>query len=279
MIRVAIAGKNSYIGRNAAAALREAGMEVCEVSVHGPWEPGDFAGYDAVLCVAGIVHKSDDRAEQYYAVNRDLTLRVARAARDGGAKQFVFLSSMSVYGLTVGRITRDTPPRPSTHYGASKWQAEQGLERLASDRFRVAVLRPPMVYGPGCKGNYQRLSALAQYVSFFPRINNERSMLFIGTLCAFLVGLIKSGEGGLYFPQEPAYVNTSEMVRLIAQCHGRRLRLVPGLDRLIHRIAPRVQLVGKLFGSLTYDQDMSRAFLSPNALSLEQTIRLTEENA
>ena len=78
------------------------------------------------------------------------------------------------------------------------------------------------------RGNYPRLSALAQSLPLFPRVQNERSMLYIDTLCAFVERLADSGAGGLYFPQNREYVSTCAMVREIAACHGRRVRLVPG---------------------------------------------------
>jgi UDP-glucose 4-epimerase len=130
---------------------------------------------------------------------------------------------MSVYGLTVGRIGADTRPAPATAYGRSKLAAETDLGALAGDDFRVAVLRPPMIYGPGCRGNYPRLSVLIQSLPLFPRVNNERSMLYVDTLCAFMEALLESGEGGLYFPQNREYVSTSELAEQIALAHGRRL--------------------------------------------------------
>ena len=101
-------------------------------------------------------------------------------------------------------------------------------------------------------------------------------MLYIDTLCAFVERLVESGAGGLYFPQNREYVSTCAMVREIAACHGRRVRLVPGLNALLGRLAPRVGLVGKVFGTLTYDQNMSEAFRPEEEPSFAQTIRMTE---
>ena len=276
MTRVAIAGKDSYIGTRAARALTLAGIEAREIDVRQGVRDTDFAGADAVICVAGIAHQPDCAPERYFQVNRDLAVRVAKAARAGGAKQFVYMSSMSVYGLTTGHITRDTPPAPNTPYGQSKWEAEQALTQLETDGFRVAILRPPMVYGPGCKGNYPRLVALTRRLPFFPKVNNERSMVFIDTLCAFLVNLVQSGGGGLFFPQEREYVRTDELARLAARCHGKRLWLVPGFGWLLRWLAPSVTLVGKAFGSLTYEHAMAHEPAPENALSFEETIRRTE---
>ena len=186
---------------------------------------------------------------------------------------------MSVYELTTGRIHAHTDPAPNTAYGASKLAAERDLAPLAEERFHIAVLRPPMIYGPGCKGNYPRLSALIQKTPVFPAVRNERSMLYIGTLCAFLTALIDSGEGGLYFPQNRAYAATGELARQVASAHGKRLWLLHGAGWLVRLFAARGGTAGKLFGTLTYDQSMSDAFRPAQELSFADSIRATEVQA
>lgn len=278
MKRVLIAGAGSYIGMQLAAHLlqSEKEYEVRQLDVQKPFDSSAFSGWDVVVHVAGIAHQKEtaENAPLYQAVNCDLALKVARMARAQGVGQFIFLSSMSVYGLTHGHITAQTQPAPTTHYGKSKWAAEQGLQLLADESFRVAVLRPPMVYGRGCRGNYPRLSALAQSVPFFPSVKNQRSMVYIGTLCACIQRLIEEGQEGLFFPQNRDYVCTSQMVREIARCHGRRVRLVSGFGWLIRWMAGRVSTVDKLFGDLTYDQALSAPLTEERDFA--ETIRLTE---
>lgn len=283
MMRVLITGEGSYIGAHIRADLSRwpDRFDVRELSLRGEWDESAFAGQDCVIHVAGLAHRREapGDAELYDRVNRRLAVEAARQAKRQGVRQFVFFSSMSVYGLTCGHITADTPPAPNTFYGASKWAAEQELRALESDAFRVAVLRPPMIYGRGCRGNYPKLAALAQSVPLFPKVQNQRSMLYIGTLCGFVRRLLQSGQGGTYFPQNRDYVCTGDLVREIARCHGRRVRLVPGFDRLTGLLAPRVGVVGKVFGSLTYDRAMSEAFSAEDEPSLAETVRLTEVGA
>lgn len=283
MTRVIITGAGSYIGMHLGAWLsrRPERFEVEELDLHGAWEASAFLGCGCVIHVAGLAHRKEQPGDEalYDRVNRGLALEAARAAKAQGVRQFIFFSSMSVYGLTCGRITEHTRPAPNTCYGVSKWKAEQELSALADDSFHVAVLRPPMIYGRGCRGNYPRLSALAKSLPLFPRVQNERSMLYIDTLCAFVERLVESGEGGLYFPQNREYVSTCDMVREIAACHGRRVRLAPGLAAPIRALAPRVGLVGKVFGTLTYDQSMSGAFRPEAEPSFAETIRRTEVGA
>ena len=280
MIRVLITGAGSYIGMNIAAELRKEPemFEVQELDVRNGLDEDAFQGFDAVLHVAGIAHQreTEENAPLYRSVNRDLAVAAARAAKRQGVRQFVFFSSMSVYGMTTGRIHADTQPAPNTHYGVSKWEAEQEMAGLADDSFRIAVLRPPMIYGRGCRGNYPRLASLAGKLPLFPYAHNERSMLYMGTLVSFVRRLLLSGQGGLYFPQNREYVSTCSLVGEVAACHGKRVLFVRGFQWLLHALSARVGVIGKVFGTLTYDHDMSTAFAGEDELSFAETIRLTE---
>ena len=279
MKHVLITGSGSYIGSSIAAFLPSDRYSVRELDVRSGLDETAFAGQDAVIHVAGIAHQKEtpENAPLYHQVNCDLAVRAAKAAKASGVKQFIFFSSMSVYGLVTGCITADTKPAPNTHYGRSKWEAEQQLAELADDSFRIAVLRPPMIYGRGCRGNYPRLAGFARKLPFFPKVSNQRSMLYIETLCAFTEKLLESGEGGLYFPQNREYINTTDMVQAIARCHGKTLPAVPGFGWLIRLAAGRVSVLGKVFGTLTYAMEMSTAFQDAGQLSFAETIRRTEE--
>ena len=279
MISVLITGAGSYIGESIAAYLPKSHYAVRQLDVRQGVDAAAFAGVEAVIHVAGIAHRREQAqdAQLYHRVNCDLAVETAQIAKANGVKQFVFFSSMSVYGMTTGRITAQTQPAPNTHYGRSKWAAEQALAALEDDAFRVAVLRPPMIYGPGCRGNYPRLASLARKLPVFPLVRNERSMLYIGTLCAFVDKLLQSGKGGLFFPQNSAYVSTSALVKAVACCHQKKLFLAPGFGWLIRLAAARVGVAGKVFGTLTYDQAMSRDFAQAGQMNFEDTIRKTEE--
>ena len=189
-------------------------------------------------------------------------LEVASKAKAEGVKQFLFMSSMSVYGLAapVGKvvtITADTALNPTDNYGISKKKAEEGLAPLADGNFKVAVLRPPMIYGKGCKGNYVTLAKLAKKLPVFPWVDNQRSMLYMENLAEFIRLLIDDGADGIFCPQNNEYVNTSDMVSLIAHANGRGILMIHGFAWALKLLRPVTGIVDKAFGSLCYDFALS----------------------
>src|SRR5690625_3200465 len=209
MKHILITGQNSYIGNNVKRWLENhpEQYKIDTISMRvDSWEEKDFSNYDVIFHVAGIAHVSTDPKleDLYYKVNRDLTIEVAEKAKNEGVGQFIFMSSIIVYGdnrINNGVIEIDTPPSPVNFYGKSKLEAEKELEDLASGEFKIAILRPPMIYGKDSKGNYPRLAKLARRTPIFPDFNNQRSMLHIDNLCEFVKLIIDNKESGLFFPQ------------------------------------------------------------------------------
>ncbi len=257
MIRVLITGSGSYIGESLQRYLAKWPQEYTVDTVDmtdDSWRERDLSIYDAVFHVAGIVHMRESAVEAllYKRVNCDLAVETAQKAKREGVRQFVFMSTMGVYGMDSGVITPETAPAPRSLYGRSKLAAEAGLSTLADADFRLAVLRPPLVYGPGCKGNFQPLKRIAEKSPIFPRVKNQRSMLYIDHLSAFVKLLIDRELGGLFFPQNSEYVETAQMVGLMAKTLHKRLymsRLAGALVRMLRPAWPRLQ---KAFGDLIY---------------------------
>ena len=295
MKRILITGVNSYLGNAIEQYLAEYNAALGKEAYHvdtlslreeagkeDAWKQTSFAGYDTILHVAGIAHAdvgnvSQDIQDLYYRINCGMTLEVAQKARKEGVPQFVYFSSVIVYGDSgsLGKpkvITADTKPQPANFYGDSKWQAEQGLQSLAADGqnnneeqiqqdFNVAILRLPMIYGKGSKGNFPLLVKLAAKMPVFPAVNNQRSMLYVENLAEFVRLLVEHGGGGIFFPQNAEYVTTAHMVQAIGKAQGRKIRLWKILNPFVvlaSYVPGKIgKLVNKAFGSLTIDRELT----------------------
>lgn len=264
MKRILITGKNSYIGTSLENWLMKEPDKyyVDRVSTRDDlWKEKNLSSYDVVFHVAAVVHQREkpEMKELYFKVNRDLPIELAKKSKLAGVSQFIFMSTMAVYGENgkLGQevvINRNTLVNPKTFYGISKVEAEAELNKLNGDGFRVVVLRPPMVYGPDCPGNYARLEKLAIKSPVFPMIDNKRSMLHIDKLCQSLKEYINEEVEGLYFPQDDEYVNTSLMVKELAEKNGKSIYLSKAAGLIIKLIGKRVNLINKVFGNLVYEK-------------------------
>ena len=259
MKKILITGANSYIGMSFEKYMAQwpEDYQVDTVDmIDGTWRQMSFAGYDAVYHVAGIAHQKEtaENAPLYYTVNRDLAVETAKKAKSEGVTQLVFLSTMAVYGMEEGAINATTELNPKTHYGKAKMEAEMQMEALRGDAFRLAVLRPPMVYGDGCKGNYQSLVKFAKLLPFFPDYRNKRSMIHVDRLCWYVKELIDSGVDGLVLPQDEEYVCTCHMVRDIAKEMGKEMKLWKILNPAVS-LAKLLPVGKKAFGDLYYEKN------------------------
>lgn len=263
MSRILITGAGSYIGtsfENYINSLNENYIVDTVDMIDASWKDKDFSKYDVVYHVAGIAHIKEDESNKdlYYKVNYELAVNTAKKAKKEGVKQFVFLSSMSVYGMETGIITKETVPQPISNYGKSKLMAEEAMEKLRDANFKIAIVRPPMIYGEGCKGNYNSLVKFARMLPLFPYIDNQRSMLHIDNLNIYIKKLIDEESDGLYFPQDEEYVCTSEMVKGIAKEQGKEIKLTKLLNCFVYMAQKMPGKVGRMankaFGNLIYSK-------------------------
>ena len=290
MKRILIMGKNSYIGSSLYNYLSK--WPDCYatdiISLRDQkWKRNNFSGYDCVFYAVGIAHSdfgklSDVQKASYYAVNRDLTIQAASRVKADGVKQFIFMSSIIVYGdsAPIGvqkNITIDTPLNPFNYYGDSKVQAERGLLSLADDHFKVVIIRSPMVYGPGCKGNYAVLSRFARRSPVFFQVDNARSMLYIDNLCEFTRLCVEYIFSGIYFPQNKQYVNTSSLVRLISKAHGKRIVFLGSISLLLKALSKGLPMISKVFGNMTIDRSLSECGYEYCIYNLEDSISISEK--
>ena len=282
MKKVLITGVNSYVGNKFAEWIAQYpdDYEIDKISLkNNEWKKMSFSDYDTVLHVSAIVHQKEDNNNRdiYYRINSDLTYCIAKKAKNDGVKQFIYFSTMSVYGLDRGIISQHTPKKPKNHYGASKLQAENRVRTLEDEEISIAILRPPMIYGKGAKGNYQKLARMAKVAPIFPNINNSRSMLHIDNLSEFLRLLIDNEESGVFFPQNKEYVNTSEMVHTISRIHRKRILMSKLFNPFIHFTIGRINIITKVFGTLVYDKNISTYQINYRVREFEKSLIISEK--
>lgn len=285
MKRVLITGAGSYIGTKVEEWLKRS-PELFEVdavdTLNDNWKKADFSKYDVVYNVAGIAHVKAKKGEGplYYAVNRDMVIEIAKAAKAAGVKQFIHMSSMIVYKevktLAGKRIHKDTEPSPNGFYGDSKLQGEIGIKQLESPYFQVCILRPPMIYGPGCRGNFPKLVWLATKTPVFPEWHNKRSMLYIDNLCEFVKQVILHEESGIVFPQNAEYADTCEIIRYYAKKYGRKVWITKLFNPFIWMTGSLFRPVGKMFSDSTYDMEMSKYDFDYQVVGLKESFDKVE---
>lgn len=256
MKRILMGGANSYIGTSFERFMSNFSDNYIIDTVdmrNNDWINLDFSIYDCIIQIAAIVHVKETNESLYFKVNRDLAVKVAEKAKDEGVQQFIYFSSMSVFGKNEGTISQNTVPNPNNAYGKSKLEAESILLELNSKAFNVAIIRPPMIYGKNSVGNYARLSKVAQKTLVFPNIVNKRSMLYIDNLSAFCKLLIDNVLSGVFHPQNEEFVNTSTLVRKISNAHGKSVKIISGTSWLISSLKKKSGILKKVFGTLIYD--------------------------
>lgn len=249
-MKVILTGKNSYISNNCYDFMLKYGYDAECITIRNGVDSIDFRGVDAIVHCAAIVHKKEaDYADEYEHVNYELTKKLADKAKENGVKQFVFLSTMAVYGMVEGVIDKNTPLEPKTLYGKSKLKAEKYLLSLDSNSFKMAIVRPPMVYGKNCPGNYGRLSKIAKIMPIIPDTRNKKSLIYIENLAYLINEILKEKKKGVFMPMDGQYISTAELMRYISKkpcskVFGSVIKLLP------------LGVVKKAFGTLYYDENI-----------------------
>lgn len=290
MKKILITGANSYIGTSFEKYIYENYPDGYQIDtldmMDSNWKEYDFSGYDSIFHVAGIAHADvgnvpKETERLYYQVNCDLAYETALKAKKSEVKQFIYMSSIIVYGESApyGKtkiITKDTKPKPANFYGDSKLQAEIKLSPLQDDSFNLVIIRPPMIYGKGSKGNYPMLSKLAKKLPVFPKINNQRSMLYVENLCEFVRLVISKNDQGIYYPQNSEYASTTAIVKTINPEIRISGILNPGVF-ISSKVPGKISgLCNKAFGNLVYEKSMSQYSENYCRYDLKESIWRTE---
>lgn len=252
-------------------------------SMNRKWAEADFTGYDAVYNVSGLAHANARQGteEQYYAVNGQLPIDVATKAKAEGVPMFVQMSSMVVYGDMSGlgeekNIFEDTVPAEPTIYGKSKMMAERGLQKLVDENFQVAIMRPPLIYSEYARDNFPRLVNFAKKMPIFPKLKNQQSMIYVDNLCELIHLIIEHNKGGIYYPQQEVYIETSKIVKDISDAVGNKMWQTRMFNPFLKFFSKceKLAFIHKAFGSITYDMSISNHFDGKyRVVSYEESIR------
>lgn len=286
MKKVMLVGVGGYIGGKFTEYIKKnyPDWKVDAVdSMNGNWKSADFHGYDAVYNVSGLAHANARQGseEQYYAVNGQLPIDTAKKAKEEGVPLFVQMSSQIVYGdmSELGEeklITAETIPSEPTIYGKSKMMSERGLQELVDDKFQVAIMRPPLIYSEFAKDNFPRLVNFAKKMPIFPKLENKQSMVYVDNLCELVKLIIENCKGGVYYPQQECYIETSKIVADIAKAVGNKMwqtRIFNPVLMLLSK-SKRLGFIHKAFGSIAYDMNLSNHFEGKyRVVSYEESIR------
>lgn len=310
-MKLLITGANGFVGKPLCAELLRRGHTTRAAVRSSATVPegeqaivvGDISGatdwthalrdVDVVMHLAARVHVMKDAAAdplaEFLKVNLHGTENLARQAARAGVKRLVYVSSIKVNGeRTTGMqsFSESDTPAPQDSYGISKWQAEQALLRIAQETgLEIAIVRPPLVYGPGVKGNFiSLLKAIAKGIPLpLAGTNNVRSLIYVGNLADALIvcATHPSAAGQTYNVSDGEAVSTSVLIEKIAHALERPNRsfyFSPGLLRAVAALSGRSDQVDKLFGSLLLSDRKIRDELGwTPPYSLEQGLRATAE--
>lgn len=271
MKNILVFGKDSYIGTNFEKWLnksKEGNYNISSISSKDDeWRKEDFSKYDVVFCLAGIAHVSANKKleDLYYKVNRDLPIEVAKKAKAEGVKQFIFMSSMIIYGADgkIGQfkiIKEDTSKVPIDFYGRSKLEADEAIQKLSDEKFKTIIIRAPMVYGPNCKGNFPKLKKIAKILPIFPDIENNRSMIYIDNLVECIKQNIDNENSGVIYPQNKEYVSTKSIIEAMAKAMNKKMHFVKIFNPILKLLSKKINYINKIFGNKVYDKSLSGDF-------------------
>jgi nucleoside-diphosphate-sugar epimerase len=273
--RVLITGANSYVGTNVEKWLMRNPdkyyVETLDMKDQN-WKKFDFSKFDVVFHVAGIVHAKEKKISEqyYYDINTNLTIEVATKSIKSGVSQFIFMSSMSVYGIRTGLITEKTELKPTTIYGKSKLLAENQLRLLESDKTSISIVRPPLIYGHNSPGNLQKLSKFIKKFRIISDFKNSRSMIHICNFSNFIKTLIDNETSGIFHPQNNYYLSTMEICKSILSVNNMRYINLNIINPFLSILSKN--LLAKLFGTLMYDIRLSDFYMDYCVLDYEKSI-------
>ncbi|MFH0841789.1 MAG: NAD-dependent epimerase/dehydratase family protein [Bacteroidota bacterium] len=267
MPEILITGADSFIGKSFRKFSKFRRVEEISLIDNKPGEI-EYSGYEVVLHLAAIVHESKRiKQDDYFKVNRDLTLEVAERARKQGVKHFIFMSTVKVYGKFITGSdpwNEATLCNPDEDYGRSKYEAEQELLKLQSMDFTVSIVRTPIVYGEGVQANILKLIRLVDRIKILPfkDVRNLRYFTYSGNLIACIDRIIEKRIPGIFIAMDDIGLSTTQLVELICNALDRKVIFFKPplfLLKIWRWMTPH--LFVSLYGSLILDNSATRELL------------------
>ncbi|MCK5539156.1 MAG: NAD-dependent epimerase/dehydratase family protein [Bacteroidales bacterium] len=231
---------------------------------------------DTILHCAALVHqKIEYDYKTYYAINVQYPIILAKKAKENGVKQFIFISTIAVYGEEKEEINKKTACTPITPYGKSKLEAEKQLKELCDENFIVSIIRTPMVYGKDAPGNIKSLINLVKKIPVLPfsGITNKRSFIYIGNLIYLIDKIIEKKIDGVFLASDDTSISTTYLIEQIAKELDNKIYLVkiPFFESLLKSLKP--SLHKRLYENFEVDNTSSKKILNmENTYSVEQGI-------
>lgn len=268
MTKILITGTNSFIGTNFRRFSRYNDIEEVSLLDNKP-EELELSKFDVILHLAAIVHQSKKiLVSKYFFVNRDLSIRTAIQAKKDGVKQFIFLSTLKVYGenkTISGLRNENSKCFPDDSYGRSKYEAEAGLCKLNDDKFAVSIIRPSLVYGHGVKANMQSIVNLVRFCPLLPFGNtkNKRDFVYIENLVSLIDRIIEENIPGVFIAKDAKAISTTELVQLLSNALHKKVILF-NLPKIVIRIGSFLMpgVFDRLYGSFEFDNTETKKKLN-----------------
>jgi len=239
-------------------------------------------GIDCVVHCGALVHQMnvEPNYEQFFDSNVNHTLQMAIKAKENNVKQFIFISTVKVFGEQSKEIfNENSPTNPKDNYGLTKKIAEQKLLELEDKNFKIAILRLPLVFGPGVKANFGSLINIVNTFKILPlgSINNKRSIVFVGNVCQYIFQIMQLKERGIFIANEDESFSTSELINQISKALGKNIILfsIPLFNQLLKILKPNYYQ--RLFENLEVDNSLTRKILKieQNKFSCNQSFKQT----
>jgi len=266
-MKILITGENSFVGRNFLGYSSYKNVSEISLIKHVP-ESIDFNNFDVVIHLVAIVHQKKTIPEsQYFIINRDLCLKVAELAKKAGVKQFIFLSTVKVYGKFISGSepwNEQSLCLPEDAYGKSKYEAELALKKLEDNSFTISIIRTPLVYGEYVRANMLSIMKLVHRTNILPfrQVNNRRNFTGAENLVSFIDRIIERRASGIFIAMDEKAISTSELVKMIAENMGKRIILFK-IPEFIVKVGMIVwpSIFDRLYGSFEMDNSSTLKIL------------------